>query len=46
MDYLNSEATKVKGDHIAIVVAEGEISDGRAPADDAIGGRAGGPVED
>ena len=32
MDYLNSEATKVKGDHIAIVVAEGEISDGRAPA--------------
>jgi protease-4 len=31
-DYLNSEAKKVKGDHIAIVVAEGEISDGRAPA--------------
>lgn len=31
-DYLVSEAVKVKGDHIAIVVAEGEISDGRAPA--------------
>lgn len=30
--YLNSEAKKVKGDHIAIVVAEGDISDGRAPA--------------
>ena len=31
-DYLASEAKKVKGDHIAVVVAEGEISDGRAPA--------------
>lgn len=30
--FLVSEAVKVKGDHIAIVVAEGEISDGRAPA--------------
>lgn len=31
-EYLASEAVKVKGDHIAIVVAEGEISDGRAPS--------------
>jgi protease-4 len=31
-DYLISEVKKVKGDHIAIVVAEGEIGDGRAPA--------------
>ena len=31
-DYLVSEVKKVKGDHIAIVVAEGEIGDGRAPA--------------
>ena len=31
-DYLQSEAKKVKGDHIAIVVAQGEIGDGRAPA--------------
>lgn len=31
-EYLVSEAVKVKGDHVAIVVAEGEISDGRAPA--------------
>ena len=31
-DYLTSEVKKVKGDHIAIVVAEGEIGDGRAPA--------------
>ena len=31
-DYLQSEASKVKGDHIAIVVAQGEISDGRASA--------------
>lgn len=31
-EYLVSEVVKVKGDHIAIVVAEGEISDGRAPA--------------
>ena len=31
-EFLVSEIVKVKGDHIAIVVAEGEISDGRAPA--------------
>jgi protease-4 len=31
-DYLVSEVKKVKGEHIAIVVAEGEIGDGRAPA--------------
>ena len=31
-DYLVSEVKKVEGDHIAIVVAEGEIGDGRAPA--------------
>lgn len=31
-EFLVSEVVKVKGDHIAIVVAEGEISDGRAPA--------------
>ena len=31
-DYLVSEVKKVNGDHIAIVVAEGEIGDGRAPA--------------
>jgi protease-4 len=31
-DYLVSEVKKVKGDHIAIVVAEGEIGDGRAPS--------------
>ena len=31
-DYLQSESKKVKGDHIAVVVAQGEIGDGRAPA--------------
>ncbi len=31
-DYLVSEVKKVEGDHIAIVVAEGEIGDSRAPA--------------
>jgi protease-4 len=31
-DYLQSEAKKVKGNHIAVVVAQGEIGDGRAPA--------------
>ena len=31
-DYLTSEVKRVKGEHIAIVVAEGEIGDGRAPA--------------
>ena len=31
-DYLQSEIKKVKGDHIAVVVAQGEIGDGRAPA--------------
>jgi len=31
-DYLVSEVKKVKGEHIAIVVAEGERGDGRAPA--------------
>lgn len=31
-DYLRSEIKKVKGDHIAVVVAQGEIGDGRAPA--------------
>ena len=31
-DYLQSEAKKVKGNHIAVVVAKGEIGDGRAPA--------------
>lgn len=31
-DYLASEAVKVKGDHIAVVVAQGSIGDGRAPA--------------
>ena len=31
-DYLVSEVKKVKGDHIAIIIAEGEIGDGRAPA--------------
>lgn len=30
--YLESERTKVKGAHIAVIVAEGEIGDGRAPA--------------
>ena len=30
-EYLNSEVKKVKGDHIAVVVAQGEIGDGRAP---------------
>ena len=30
--YLASEAVKVKGDHIAVVVAQGAIGDGRAPA--------------
>jgi len=30
--YLQSESKKVKGDHIAVVVAQGEIGDGRAPA--------------
>ncbi len=30
--YLQSETKKVKGDHIAVIVAQGEISDGRAPA--------------
>jgi protease-4 len=31
-DYLASEAVKVKGEHIAVVVAQGSIGDGRAPA--------------
>ena len=31
-DYLQSEIKKVKGDHIAVIVAQGEIGDGRAPA--------------
>lgn len=31
-DYLQSEAKKVKGKHIAVIVAQGEIGDGRAPA--------------
>ncbi|MEY3887311.1 MAG: signal peptide peptidase SppA [Pseudomonadota bacterium] len=31
-EYLASEAVKVKGDHIAVVVAQGSIGDGRAPA--------------
>ena len=30
-DYLESERTQVKGAHIAVIVAEGEIGDGRAP---------------
>ena len=30
--YLQSETKKVKGDHIAVIVAQGEIGDGRAPA--------------
>jgi protease-4 len=29
--YLASEQKKVKGDHIAVIVAEGEIGDGRVP---------------
>ena len=35
--YLASEQTKVKGEHIAVIVAEGQIGDGRAPVG-AIGG--------
>ena len=31
-DYLQSQSQPVKGDHIAVIVAQGEISDGRAPA--------------
>ena len=31
-DYLRSESKPVKGDHIAVIVAQGEIGDGRAPA--------------
>ena len=31
-DYLASEAVKVKGEHIAVVVAQGSIGDGRASA--------------
>lgn len=31
-DYLRSQSQPVKGDHIAVIVAQGEISDGRAPA--------------
>ena len=31
-DYLQSQSQSVKGDHIAVIVAQGEISDGRAPA--------------
>jgi protease-4 len=31
-DYLRSEIQKVKGDHIAVIVAQGEIGDGREPA--------------
>lgn len=36
-NYLDSERTKVKGAHVAVIVAEGEIGDGRAPVG-AIGG--------
>lgn len=31
-DYLRSESKPVKGPHIAVIVAQGEIGDGRAPA--------------
>lgn len=31
-DYLQAQSEPVKGDHIAVIVAQGEISDGRAPA--------------
>jgi len=31
-DYLRSESKPVKGPHIAVIVAQGEVGDGRAPA--------------
>ena len=31
-DYLQSQSQPVTGEHIAVIVAQGEISDGRAPA--------------